>query len=139
MTTIVSDNTVTRTVPIDLSLSASASQMTFALDYDGTATGDLEMWVAICRFMRQRGHRVYIVTMRYPSECSDISAALLQNVDGLYPTSRMSKKEHIGKQGIDIHVWIDDNPIAVYQSAGQIWGQASPEGHVVIEHHENKD
>jgi len=115
----------------------SPTKMTFGLDWDGTVTGDPTMWLLWCILARKRGHKVYIVTMRYPSECQDIPLIFKENVDGIFPTSRGPKQEFMLKHDIVVHVWIDDNPKAVYQNAMQIWGASSPEGHVVIEKHEN--
>lgn len=118
-------------------INESPTKITFGLDWDGTVTCDPTMWLLICMLMRKRGHKVYIVTMRFPSECQDIPQIFLDNVDGIYPTSRMPKQEHMLKHDIMVHVWIDDNPKAVYQNALQIWGASSPEGQIVIEKHEN--
>lgn len=41
----------------------------------------------------------------------------------------MAKKPFLLELGIVIHVWIDDNPRAVEESALQIWGRVHPEGH----------
>lgn len=102
----------------------------FALDYDDTASEDLELWVYFCKMARSRGHNVYIVTMRYPSECYDIPKVLADNTCGVYPTSRMAKNPFMLAQGIVIHNWIDDNPRAIYMNAGQAFGRVAQEGDV---------
>lgn len=111
--------------------------MRIGLDYDGTVTSDYMGFVAFVRMMRQRGHEVYITTMRYISECrNDLEFCVFaKNVDGVIATGREAKKEYCLKYGITIDVWIDDNPRAVEESAKQIWGTPSPEGTVVIEDH----
>ena len=111
--------------------------MRIGLDYDGTVTSDYMGFVAFVRMMRQRGHEVYITTMRYISECkNDLEFCVFaKNVDGVIATGREAKKEYCLKYGITIDVWIDDNPRAVEESAKQIWGTPSPEGTVIIEDH----
>ena len=111
--------------------------MKIGLDYDGTVTSDYLGFVSLVRMMRQRGHEVYITTMRYISECkNDLEfCAFAKNVDGVIATGREAKKDYCLKYGITIDVWIDDNPRAVEESAKEIWGSSSPEGVVVIEDH----
>lgn len=111
--------------------------MIFSLDYDGTITGDPEGFKAIVKLLRDRGHKVYIVTMRYPSECERDPSFMQWRglVDGIIPTSRKAKKDIVELLNIPISIWIDDNPDAVYKSAEQIWGTPSPEGQVIIEDH----
>lgn len=111
--------------------------MRIGLDYDGTVTSDYMGFVAFVRMMRQRGHEVYITTMRYISECkNDLEFCVFaKNVDGVIATGREAKKEYCLKYGITIDVWVDDNPRAVEESAKQVWGTSSPEGTVVIEDH----
>lgn len=111
--------------------------MKIGLDYDGTVTSDYVGFVLLVRMLRQRGHEVYITTMRYISECKgDMEfCAFAKNVDGVIATGREAKKDHCLKYDIIIDVWIDDNPRAVEESAKEIWGSPSPEGVVVIEDH----
>jgi len=87
---------------------------------------------------RSRGHKVWIVTMRYPSEVNNpknpeksIPQYFIDAVDGIVFTSREAKRPAVEKVGIEIDVWIDDNPIAVEKSATEIWGWHTPEGVVV--------
>lgn len=111
--------------------------MKIGLDYDGTVTSDYAGFVSLVRMMRERGHEVYITTMRYVSECKgDLEFCVFaRNVDGVVATGREAKKEYCLKYGITIDVWIDDNPRAIEESAKQIWGTPSPEETVVIEDH----
>lgn len=109
--------------------------MNFGLDYDGTVTGDPVTFEKIVNLLKQAGHKVYLVTMRYESELGSIHPGIAIAVDGIIPTSRQAKRKVVEDLGLKIHIWIDDNPEAVYMHAGQIWGQASPEGTIVIEDH----
>lgn len=44
--------------------------MNIALDYDGTFTAAPNVFIELVKNMQTAGHKVYIVTMRYPSECA---------------------------------------------------------------------
>lgn len=105
--------------------------MNFSLDYDDTITAEPLGFLRFCKTMRQLGHKVYIVTMRYPSECKEIYNKWQYDVDGIFPTSRLAKKPWMDAMNIKIDVWIDDSPRAIHESAVEIWGTASPEGLIV--------
>ena len=84
--------------------------MLIALDYDGTYTADPELWDSFIALSRERGHRVIIATMRYPTELSGISS-LIDKVDDIIFTSRKAKKPFvIASINENPHIWIDDNP-----------------------------
>lgn len=109
--------------------------MNIGLDYDGTITAEPNGFSVFVDTMRKLGHKVYIVTMRYDSECLNDEAFMYwkHKVDGIIATNRKSKKQAADKKGLIIDVWIDDNPEAVYMDASEIWKQPSPEGSVVIQ------
>ncbi|WP_396190402.1 hypothetical protein [Flavobacterium sp.] len=115
------------------------SNISVGLDFDGTVTSDYHGFAAMAKMMRHRGHKVYLVTMRYQSECLRDKAfmELASELDGYIHTDRQAKKTYCKNKGIHIHIWIDDNPEAVYKSAAEIWGTPSVEGSVVIEQHSN--
>lgn len=109
-----------------------------ALDWDGTANQDPEAWASVVITLRNCGHQVYVVTMRYPSECESdpvLQEFLRYTNAKLIPTSRQAKAPAVAGLGIPIDIWVDDNPRAVNESAQAIWGRATPEGQVVTEHH----
>lgn len=87
--------------------------MQIGLDYDDTYTRDPATWNAVISLLRQAGHKVYVVTWRFPDECTPVHMNLSGYVDGIYPTSRKAKEKFMFAQGICIDVWIDDNPRAV--------------------------
>lgn len=120
--------------------SITRSVVNIGLDYDGTVTSDYYAFVKLVELFRNRGHKVYIVTMRYESECRQDAnfMRLTEMADGWCPTGRMAKRKYCEQQGLKIHIWIDDNPIAVEKDAIDIWGTVSPEGSVVIEEHGTK-
>lgn len=117
----------------------STCKFSLGLDWDGTASCDPGLFLKIINLLREAGNKVYIVTMRYESELNGVEGMfgpipheLRSVVDGVFATGRRAKKEFMQEMGIEIHVWMDDNPRAIQESADQIWGKASPEG-VAIE------
>lgn len=109
--------------------------MIIGLDFDGTVTEDEDIFKIIIKLLRCSGHKVYIVTMRYPSECVCIKQEWGSLVDGIIPTSRLAKLPAVTAAGIKIDVWMDDNPRAINESAADIWGTPSDEGTVIIVNH----
>ena len=92
--------------------------MNTALDYDGTYTRDPLLWNAVIKLMRSRGHRVYVVTMRYPNEeALEVKSYLLDHVDEIIFTGRRAKKPTVDRLGISIDVWIDDQPHFIQEDA----------------------
>lgn len=109
--------------------------MNLGLDYDGTISEEPAVFMQFVKALRMLGHKVYIVTMRYESECKDIVLEWGDHVDGIHATARQAKGDFMKNLGIDIHVWADDNPRSVNESALSIWGWVSPEGHVITPVH----
>lgn len=112
------------------------------LDYDGTITRDPDMWYDVMNIMQRHGHEVHIVTMRYDTESRMGGEAMddrfLKYADGVHFTGnpetgdRDAKRPHMDAKGIEVHVWIDDNPKAVHMSARQIWGWCTNPGDPMI-------
>lgn len=106
--------------------------MNIGLDWDGTVTSDPESFLAFVKLFRSAGHKVYITTMRYPSENADMTQEWLDSVDGVIFTSREAKINATLDAGVKINVWIDDNPRAIHESATEIFGDDVPEGHAIV-------
>ena len=105
-----------------------------ALDWDGTVTLDPNVWLGIVRLFKAAGHKVYIVTMRYPSEMEGVLSDEWRSlIDGLYCSSRQAKRPFVHAQGLTPNVWIDDNPEAIFKSAVEIWGWCTAEGQTFSE------
>lgn len=86
--------------------------MNIALDYDGTYTADPNLWQVFIAKALHNGHKVYVVTFRFPQD--PIDQELPKLVDGVYYTSQEQKSAYMEKQGIHIDVWIDDMPFFIY-------------------------
>lgn len=108
--------------------------MNIALDYDGTYTSDPNLWLRFILDCQAAGHSVWIVTMRYPSECE--GDAFDSRLKGLFvpviATSRTAKKPFCDALKVPIHIWIDDHPEAVHADAMSIWKESAPEGSPVV-------
>lgn len=106
--------------------------MNIALDYDGTITADPQLWAQFVQAAQAAGHKVWVVTMRYPSEFVTMlpfwqSLVNEKRIEVIY-TRRKPKRPVCEQRGIFIDVWIDDTPRAVNESADAIWDSTSPEG-----------
>jgi len=84
--------------------------MLIALDYDGTYTADPGLWHPFITALRSRGHRVFVVTMRFPSEGREVEQRLGRHVDRIIFTAREAKRRHLQRLGHDVDVWIDNHP-----------------------------
>ena len=85
----------------------------YYLDYDGTYTSDPVLFDAFIAFARQRGHSVYVVTMRHEHENDIGTKALALKVDRVFFTGRRAKQAFMSKFSFydpQSAVWIDDNP-----------------------------
>lgn len=110
--------------------------MNLGLDHDGVLTAEENGFKQFCKIMRDLGHKVYIVTMRYPSESKEIFENWGPHVDGIFTTSRQAKHLHMSLLDIKIHVWIDDHPQCIHQDAVQVWGFSHPEGQTHVPIHD---
>lgn len=103
--------------------------MKIGLDWDGTVTVAHDHFLELTKGFMAAGHEVYIVTMRYPSEEGEI-AQWRQHVTDVVFTKRLGKKKFCEELGININIWIDDNPEAICKDGKDIWGFVTPEGFV---------
>lgn len=92
--------------------------MNLSLDYDATFTEDPDGWVEVMKIMRARGHTVYGVTMRYPTETSDMDRRYQDACDKIFFTGRKAKQPFMAERGVRVHVWLDDMPQWVLNDAG---------------------
>ena len=89
--------------------------MNIAIDYDNTYSADPTLWNAFIGNAFLRGHKVYCVTGRNPESNTEVlySIGTLIGPQNCFFTSSQGKIAYMAKKGIDIHVWIDDNPDAI--------------------------
>ena len=94
--------------------------MIIAIDYDGTITEDLKMFVGIIALIKKSGHTPIIVTMRYRYEEDNIlnnMVSKLGNDVSVYYTCRKAKKDFMLSLGISVNIWIDDRPDWIFNDA----------------------
>jgi len=86
--------------------------MNLALDYDDTYTRDPIFWDSMIGLAQSRGHKVYCITARSTDHKAEVLDALstLLGDDAILFTAGAAKRVYAYSQGIDISVWIDDNP-----------------------------
>lgn len=89
--------------------------MVLALDYDDTFTRDPVTWLSVIRVLRAAGHQVLVVTLRSTKriDAEPVITALLDHTDAIYFTSGRGKAQHMFALGLNVHVWIDDNPSTI--------------------------
>jgi hypothetical protein len=96
--------------------------MNIALDYDDTYTRDPKLWLGFIKAATAAEHDIRIVTMRFKHEFTSMDPALLETRIPIIFTSSLAKQPECERHGFHVHVWIDDNPRAINESAAQIWG-----------------
>lgn len=91
--------------------------MLICIDYDGTYTEDPELWNLLIRVAKERGHKVICATMRFEQgEGDEVKRYLENKVDRIYFTGRKAKLEFLrDNYNVNPDVWIDDNPLWLYQ------------------------
>ena len=94
---------------------------TIALDYDGTFTVDPPMWLSFVKAAQDRGHQVYLITMRYdiPSEAEVVRSAMQGVIEDakIIFTGRKAKRKFVNAMEINIGIWIDDHPVWISEDA----------------------
>jgi hypothetical protein len=85
-----------------------------AIDFDDTLTADTKLWWAFTCFAKALNHRVVCVTARRDtSENREIVSEWMQD-NGIelqvYYSSLGSKVDYMKGRGLDVDIWIDDDP-----------------------------
>lgn len=85
--------------------------MKIAVDYDGTYSADPELFNIFIRCAKNRGHEVFIVTMRHDMEQERVCSIVPCPV---FYTGRQAKMEHMRNRGHEFDIWIDDMPHLIF-------------------------
>ena len=90
------------------------NKLKIALDFDDTLTADLKLWSTFVENAKGAGHQVYLVTARRETEenCELINS-ILDHWGCQMPiifTNLGSKILATQRRGIQIDIWIDDDP-----------------------------
>ena len=101
---------------------AYKKSLILSLDFDGCYTEDPVGWEAFIYMMRNRGHQIWVITMRYPHEGAPVEKALKDKVDRIVYTSRRAKTAYANDKAMLIDIWIDDSPLWLMVNAGDYRG-----------------
>jgi len=124
---------VGRSIFMDTVIMDETPKPVLALDWDGTVTESVGQWFTAA-VMLAKIYKIYIVTMRYPSEIDQVMQGFAQGISAeIIATGRKAKMTYTKQLGIEVNVWIDDNPKAVLMNALEAFGGDTPEGHVVTQ------
>lgn len=85
-----------------------------ALDYDATASTNIQFWQNFVVLAQANGYDVYIVTARHPNRIEEPKRYFEHLVKGVIPTSHKAKKAYCRSIGLEIDIFIDDSPWNVY-------------------------
>jgi hypothetical protein len=88
--------------------------MNIAIDYDGTISSDKDLFSKIIKLCKE-GHNVYVVTGRSPPKDTDDDIVKFEIDFGVcapiaYCSPYILKKEFMRKMGINIDIWMDNEP-----------------------------
>jgi hypothetical protein len=89
--------------------------LTFAIDFDDTLTACPTLWRPFIEQAKLLGHRVFCVTARRDTDENreDIDEWMIDNAIELHVIycGLASKIATMERRGIDVAIWIDDDPI----------------------------
>ena len=88
--------------------------MIIALDYDKTYTVDKDMWAKFCVLAQSYGHEVICITMRFNNDEERLGNLPMSKI---YYTERKAKLVWAAKNNIRVDIWIDDEPLWLFQGA----------------------
>ncbi len=89
--------------------------MNIGLDFDDTITSNITLWNKIIDLFKSEGYKVYIVTIRLDNSLNDDIHEFIResNVDDVFFTGGLQKESYCRSKGIEIDIWIDDQPITI--------------------------
>lgn len=91
--------------------------MLIALDFDGTYTEDPKFWDEVIRAAKIHGHKIIVATMRHEKlEGDELKKIFAGRVDQIIFTSRAAKLPFLHEMDIHPDIWIDDNPVWLFQN-----------------------
>lgn len=88
-----------------------------AVDFDETISDNEDGWLKVLALLEKIGYHVVICTWRFPTTHPEDLQFLVDKGYAVFYTSLQAKQEYMAAQGINVDIWIDDNPLAVTQDA----------------------
>lgn len=92
-----------------------------AVDFDETISDNPEAWLRVMKTLEVVGYQVVVCTWRSPSTYPEDLQFLVDKGYKVYYTSFTAKQEYMKAQGVDVAIWIDDNPFAILNNAETIY------------------
>jgi hypothetical protein len=84
-----------------------------AIDFDETISDNPAAWLTVMSVLERAGYHVVVCTWRTPSSYPEDLEFLVDKGYKVYYTSFRCKMAYMKEQGVDVAIWIDDNPFAI--------------------------
>ncbi|MNG98636.1 hypothetical protein D3C79_577860 [compost metagenome] len=91
-----------------------------AVDFDETISDNEGGWLKVMMMLESLGYHVVVCTWRTPQTYPEDLKFLVDKGFKVFYTSLRCKKDYMKAQGIDVAIWIDDNPFAILNDAPNI-------------------
>lgn len=85
-----------------------------AVDFDDTISDNPEAWLRVMKTLEACGYVVVVCTWRSPTTAPEDLQFLVDKGYKIYYTSFTAKRAFMRKQGIDVAIWVDDDPEAIF-------------------------
>lgn len=90
------------------------------VDFDETISDNEQGWLQVLLLLEKIGYHVVIVTWRNPNAWPEDLQFLVDKGFKVYYTSQYAKATYMAQQGINVSIWIDDNPFSILNNAENI-------------------
>lgn len=88
--------------------------MNISFDYDKTITADRRTMENVMDMFDAAGHNVYVVSGRLLQNSRELEyLKRLPYIQGVFLTDYQGKRRWAEQNGIEIDVWVDDNPESI--------------------------
>lgn len=84
-----------------------------AVDFDETISDNVGGWLAVMATLERFGYQVIVVTYRKPDAWPEDLDFLKDKGYKVYFTGQRAKKKFMSDLGIDVAIWIDDEPQSI--------------------------
>lgn len=91
-----------------------------AVDFDETISDNEHGWLQVLLLLEKIGYHVVICTWRKPTAYPEDLKFLVDKGFRVFYTSQHAKQDYMKQQGIDVAIWIDDNPFAILHNAAHM-------------------
>lgn len=89
-----------------------------AFDFDETISDKPSTWLNVMLLLERAGYHVVVVTWRTPTTYPEDLQFLVDKGFKIHYTSGQAKEMYMKKLGIKVSIWVDDNPFAILNNAG---------------------